>query len=100
MEKDHESQEPKGIGHGKGYGKMAKAKVKATRKRSAGDQCTTIGRTPAKQRKKNDLISDDESALSSRRSASSWEPDGTQLEKDIEKLEGRSVVVAQDDPYY
>ena len=110
VEKDHESQEPKGIGHGKGYGKMAKAKARATakadakadsrdheqvgRKRSAGDQCTTIGRTRAKQRKKIDLISDDESAPSSWASLSSWEPDGTQLERDIEKLLNDDVGVA------
>ena len=92
-EKDHDSQETRGIGHGKGYGNMAKAKAGATakaddkddsrdhgqvgRKRSAGDQCTTIGRTRAKQRKKIDLISDDESAPSSWASLSPWEPDGT-----------------------
>ena len=92
-EKGHDSQETRGIGHGKGYGKMAKAKAGATakaddkddsrdhgqvgRKRSAGDQCTTIGRTRAKQRKKIDLISDDESAPSSWASLSLCQPDGT-----------------------
>ena len=96
VEKDHESQETKGIGHGKGYGKIAKAKAKADsrdreqvgRKRSAENQ---FGRTPAKQRKSDH-------SPSSWASLSSWEPDGTQLERDIEKLLNDDVgVVGQVD---